>query len=359
MKLFPHKVLHEDHVKWGEWHVITADSSEVLLDHLKGWDYQQGLALQAECQINVASACEALDVAAEEINLLATIDCPATSRRFVATDAPSAAAHLHAVESDYDEWERWSGAAGHYYVGYWEEGETWAVTDSVDVVLEETSSRDEALSALRSIDASAQESWRTLTCTVDIPPESVAKRLDLALQFVVNPRASNGHRPGARVLVGPKKHTLIEGDGARFPTEPVSFKAMGWPPALWKVNFAFESPEDAFAGAVRLFVNIDHPGASALLDPQAPSGQITRAFLRQDIVRVVLSTLAHELRGVGALAASSSEDESSIMAVANSLAHDWLKLDVDEAASLIERSPADFETRIQAAGLDLGKKAFE
>lgn len=358
MKLFPHKVLHEDHVKWGEWHVITADSSEVLLDHLKGWDYQQGLALQAECQINVASACEALDVTAEEINLLATVDCPATSRRFVSTATPSTATPLHAVESDYEDWERWSGAAGHYYVGYWEEGETWAVTDSVDVVLEEASSRDEAMSALRSIDAGAQESWRTLTCTVDIPPESVAKGLDLALQFVVKPRSSNGHLLGARVLVGPRKRTLIEGDGARFPTEPVSFKSMGWPQALWKVQFAFESPEDAYAGAVRLFVNVDHPGASALLDPQAPGGQITRAFLRQDIVRVVLSTLAQELRGVGALSASTNEDESSVIAVANALAHEWLKLDVEEAVSLIERSPAEFESRIQAAGLDLGKKAF-
>ena len=358
MKLFPHRVLDDDHVQWGEWRVVTSDSSELLLDQLKGWDYQQPLDLQVTCQINVAAACEQLGVEADELFLLATVDCQSTARRFVGMAKPASTTTLRRVDSDYEDWERWLGAGGEYYVGYWHEGRTWAVTDDVDVVLDEAGSHEEALASLRRIDGGAQESWQALTCGVEVPRESVAKRLDLAVQFVIMPRGSSGHGPGARVLGGPSKRTLIEGDGARFPTEPVSFKAMNWPPALWRVKFSFDSPEDAFGGAVRLFVNVDHPGSSSLLDPQSTGGHVTRAFLRQDIVRVVLTTLAQESRGSGALIVSPGGDDSSVIAVANALAHEWLKLDVEEAIMLVERSPEEFETRLQAVALDLGKKVF-
>lgn len=360
MRLFPHQALHEDHVEWGEWRVVTTDSSEVLLDHLKGWDYQQDLQLQVECQLNVAAACQELQVEAGELVLLATVDCASTSRRFLGSISPSSTVHLRQVDSDYEGWESWIGAGGHYYLGYWAESGKWAVTDAADVVLEESGDRAEALDALLRIDSGASESWQRLSCSVTIPRESVAKSLDMSVQFVVSPRLSAGHGPGARVLIGPSKRTQLEGDGARFPTEPVSFKAMGWAPALWKVKFSFDSPEDAFSGAVRLFINVDHAGASSLLDPQAAGGSVTRAFLRQDIVRVVLSTLAKESRGSGVVVAlQDGEDvDDSVLGVANVLAQQWLKLDVDEAIHLLERSPEDFDTKLQAAALDLGKKVF-
>lgn len=359
MRLFPHKALHEDHVIWGEWRSVTTDSSEVLLDQLKGWDYQQDLHLQVECQLNVAAACQDLDVQADEIVFLATVDCRSTARRFIGSTRPTSTAKLRQVESDYEDWESWSGAGGLYYLGYWEDGGTWAVTDTADIVLKEAVSRDGALDALRRIDSEASESWQNLTCSVTIPRESVAKRLEMAVQFIVVSRASDGHGLGARLLVGPTKGTQLEGDGARFPTEPVSFKAMGWGPALWKVRLSFDSPEDAFAGAVRLFVNVDHPGASSLLDPQAPSGHVIRAFLRQDIVRVVLSALAREARvGSAVIAPQDDEDAASVVGVANTLSREWLKSDVDEAIALLERSPEDFDTNLQATALDLGKRVF-
>ncbi|APH01088.1 hypothetical protein ASJ30_05665 [Janibacter indicus] len=360
MKLFPHRALNEDHVEWGEWRVVTSDSSEVLQDHLKGWDYQQDLNLQVECQLNVTAACQQLQVDAEELVFLATVDCASTSQRFLGSVSPTSAARLRQVESDYEGWERWSGAAGEYYLGFWEEGGTWAVTDAADVVLEESPTRDNALEVLMGIDSGSSESWQTLTCQVAIPRETVAKSLDMSVQFIVTPRLSAEHAPGARVLIGPGKRTHLEGDGARFPTEPVSFNAMKWAPALWKVKFSFDSPDDSFSGAVRLFVNVDHAGASSLLDPQAPGGEVTRAFLRQDIVRVVLSTLAREARGSGSnlVPRERGDADDSVLGVANALAQQWLKLDVDEAVHLLERSPEDFDTRLQAAALDVGKKVF-
>ncbi|MGN7246802.1 hypothetical protein ACTHQ1_03615 [Janibacter anophelis] len=358
MRLFPHPSLSEEHVRWGEWRVVTADSSEVLLDHLKGWDYQQELSIQVECQLNVAAACQGLGVDAEEIVFLATVDCTATSQRFIGSVRPSWAAQLREVPSDYEGWRAWNGAAGRYYLGFWEEEGIWAVTDSADVVLEDAASEAEALEALQRIDAGAQESWQGLTATVRIPRESVANRLEMAVQFVVMPRVDRAHGPGARVLAGPKKRTMLEGDGARFPTEPVSFNSMGWQPALWRVNFDFDGPDDAFAGAVRLFVNVDHPGSSSLLDPEATGGDITRAFLRLDIVRVVLTKLAREASLLGAPVASRDEDETSVVSVADQLSRQWLKLDLDEALLLVDRSPEKFELGLQAAALDLGKKAF-
>lgn len=359
MKIFPHPSLHEGHVEWAEWRLVTTDSSEVMADHLKGWDYQQSLHLQVECQLNVAEACRELGVGTDELVYLATVDCPATSRRFFATARPTTTVHLRKVDSDYEGWESWSGARGQYYVGFWEEGGTWAVTDAVDVVLEEANSREGALAALQRIDSESSESWQLLTCNVIIPAETVAKRLDMAVQFIVRPSRSENHGSGARVLLGPNKRIELEGDGARFPTEPVSFKAMGWPDSLWRLKFAFDSVEDAYAGAVRLFVNVDHPGASTLLDPQAAGGHVTRAFLRLDIVRVVVASLARESRNVGALGQPRDEgDESSVLAVANALSREWLKLDLDEAIHLLERSPHEFEAGLQATALALGKKAF-
>ncbi|WP_338538355.1 hypothetical protein N5P18_00320 [Janibacter terrae] len=249
--------------------------------------------------------------------------------------------------------------AGEYYLGYWEAGGTWAITDAVDVVLEEATSREEALEALQRIDGASSQSWQSLTCSVTIPRESAAKRLELSVQFLVAPLTSKAHGPGARVLLGPTKSLHLEGDGARFPTEPVSFSAMGWTSALWKVKLSYDTPEDAFAGAVRLFVNVDHPGSSALLDPQSAGGQVTRAFLRQDIVRVVLSSLAREARSSGVIAVPHDEDQGeSVVGVANAMARDWLRLDIDEAIHLWERSPEEFDSQLQATALDLQKNAF-
>lgn len=359
MKLFPHPALSESHVEWGEWRIVTSDSSEVLGDQLKGWDYQQELNLQVDCQLNVADACRDLGVGPDELVCLATVDCPSTSRRFFGIVSPAGTARLRSVESDYEGWEKWSGAGGKYYVGFWDEGGTWAVTDEVDVVLEEAGSRDAALDALQRIDSGSGESRQVLTCSITVPSESVAKRLDMAVQFVVRPVKGGSHGPGARVLLGPTKRVDLEGDGARFPTEPVSFKHMGWPDSLWRLKFMFDSVEDAYGGAVRLFVNVDHPGASSLLDPQAATGQMTRAFLRLDIVRVVLTSLGREAAKVGALGLPDFEsDDGSVLAVANALSSEWLKLDLDEAIHLLQQSPGDFEARLQATALDLGKRAF-
>lgn len=359
MKVFPHPVLSEDHVVWGAWRVVTTDSSDLLVDHLKGWDYQQELHLQVECHLNVSAACHALGVSADELVLLATADCAATSRRFVGTVRTDARAQLQQTESDYEDWESWHGAAGKYYLGYWEEGGTWAVTDAVDVVLDEADSRDAALDLLRRIDSESSESWQLLTCDIRVPRESVAKRLDLSVQFIVRPSTGDsGHGMGARVLAGPSKRTHLEGDGARFPTEPVSFAAIGWPNSLWRLRFSFDSPDDAFAGAVRLFVNVDHPGAASLLDPQQGRGDLTRAFLRLGIVRTIVNTLAREnrhSRGGGMLDPC---DETSVAGVADGLAREWLKLSLEEAVHMSERSPEDFDAALQATAMDLPKKVF-
>lgn len=359
MKIFPHPVLSEDHVEWGVWRVVTTDSSDVLMDHLKGWDYQQELHLQVECHLNVSAACHALGVTADELVLIATADCASTSRRFFGTVQPDARAQLQQTESDYEEWESWHGAAGRYYLGFWDEGDTWAVTDAVDVVLDEADTRDEALERLRQIDSEASESWQLLTCDIRVPRESVAKWLDLSVQFIVRPSNEEAsHGTGARVLAGPSKRTHLEGDGARFPTEPVSFAAMGWPNSLWRLKFSFDSPEDAFAGAVRLFVNVDHPGAASLLDPQQGSGDLTRAFLRLSIVRTILNTLAREVRHGGVAGALDPADEASVSGVADALAREWLKLSLDEAVHMSERSPEDFDAMLQATAMDLPKKVF-
>lgn len=359
MKLFPHPVLSADHVEWGAWRVVTTDSSDVLSDHLQGWDYQQEIHLQVDCHLNVSAACGALGVTAKELVLLATVDCPTTSRRFSGVTRPDDHTSIHRVESDYEEWESWEGAAGRYYVGYWDEGGCWAVTDEADVVLDEAVSRDEALRMLRQIDSDSSESWQLLTCDVTVPKESVARQLELAVQFLVMPtRESGSHPAGARVLVGPSKRTHIEGDGSRFPTEPVSFRAMGWPNSLWRMQFGFESPNDSFAGAARLFINVDHPGAPALLDPQQASGNITRAFLRLGIVRTVLTSVARESRNSGGIHVDDTSDDATVAAVADSMAKEWLKLDLDEAILRYERSPEDFETALQASALTLPKQVF-
>lgn len=359
MRAYPHAVLNDEQVEWGAWRVVTADSSDVVPDHVKGWDYQQELRLQVDCHLNVSAACHSLGVTADELVLLATADCASTSRRFSGATRPDARAQLHETESDYEEWESWHGAAGRYYLGFWEEGGTWAVTDAADVVLDEADSRSGALESLRRIDADAPESWQRLTCDVRIPRESVANRLELSAQFIIRPSTSGGdHGVGARVLVGPARRIHLEGDGARFPTEPVSFAAMRWPKSLWRLGFSFDTPNDAYAGAVRLFVNVDHPGAAALLDPQLPGGDLARAFLRLDIVRTILTTLMRELRLTGGLGSLDITDESSVAGVADSLSREWLKCTLEEALLMAERSPDDFDATLQARALDLPKRVF-
>jgi hypothetical protein len=129
----------------------------------------------------------------------------------------------------------------------------------------------------------------------------------------------------------------LEGDASRFPTEPVSFRELGFDQAPWTVMTIYDDLSESFMGGVRLLINMDHPIGRLALDPKtAPK---VEKLLRADVLRLLVAKAAGQVEEANEYAF----EEGTVGQVLDAMCQGILKSGLRTAASIYREDPARFE----------------
>ncbi|GAA1979965.1 hypothetical protein GCM10009817_20800 [Terrabacter lapilli] len=286
-RVFPHRRLAEESLSWGNWLVSRhGGAPERVEDRVDSWDYATPISFGLTVDV---VDCDALEASA---------GCPATDLDVVVlVDCPSSGARYHKSAS------------------------------------------------LQDLDGSPP-------LMVDVPVGVLASQVRLSAHVVLRrplePDGLRAARPSSRLAESPTKGVVLEGDGHRFPTEAVSFKDLRLEPAAWTLRVEYASLDDSFVGSVRLLVNTDHPAAAALLDVGESGSKPLHSFLRLDVVRQLVMTVALD-HGVDLRErAPDEEGDGSLRAGLEALCATFLSMDLASAVQLARDDPGRFERRAQA-----------
>ncbi len=149
---------------------------------------------------------------------------------------------------------------------------------------------------------------------------------------------------GSLLWEGATQRVQLEGQGGRFPTESVSFKAMGYAAAEhvtapWRLNFSFGSEDDSFLGAARLFINTDHPASEILGNASDPRFGMLTSMLEADIVGWCVAELAQRED----LVIDDDAAPTTVIGAVEAMTDSWLNMTLDDALERYRQSPADFD----------------
>lgn len=132
---------------------------------------------------------------------------------------------------------------------------------------------------------------------LEIPAGSVAEELEVRYEVVLDGPDSEAtadraaHLKGSRLYASDRPYRFrLEGDGSLFPVEAVSFRGGEFPArSAWLIKFQGDDLSAPFMGAVRLFVNRDHPVSKQLIDTgKGPA----KSVLMRDVLLQMLVTVA-------------------------------------------------------------------
>lgn len=198
---------------------------------------------------------------------------------------------------------------------------------------------------------------------MEIGPHTVAEEIEvrygLVLEHDYRPAPSMApYKRGSRVYTGILSYRfLLEGDAAGFPTEAFEFGPAGYPSgAPWHLRFRVDSLEDPFMGAVRLFINTEHPASGQLLSG-APG--IHRSVLFHSVLEQLLTEVADHESNEGVddwdEQVSASHADGSVGAVLNDLAITYLGMVLPAAMKALRADRDRSLTKLrEASGLLLG-----
>ncbi|OLT39248.1 hypothetical protein BJF86_09555 [Serinicoccus sp. CNJ-927] len=239
IQILPHRTAAPSSVDWGRWWVQVGELSRKPADELvTNWDYSTPITFQLQPAIDEAHFLTSTGLPALRVcDVVVTAECLSTGRRFL-----------------------------------------------------------------------AQQNLATLAGTseklvqVSPPPSELAGDLKLRAHIVlVENMLSSGDRVatrfGARLATLSPTTVSLEGSGARFPTEAVSFASLGLEAALWTLRVDASEPDEPFTSVVRLFINTDHPASSALIDRHEISGPLLVSALETDVIRQIFEE-AHSMKDI-------------------------------------------------------------
>lgn len=151
-------------------------------------------------------------------------------------------------------------------------------------------------------------------------------------------------RAGSRLLISEPRRVVLEGEAARFPSEAVSFEALGWDEALWKMQTEIGSLDDQFNGTVRLYLNSDFREAKTLAEGEEPT--ILSKFLEVDVARSIFRSIARI--DPPELLTDDELELGTVGQVADSLARGLLHSDLSSCIEMIRTDPQGFEVLLQS-----------
>jgi hypothetical protein len=278
LRILPHDTASEESFGWHGWWMEDDRGRSSLPSTLKGWDYASGMYVGISVDVDERAVQLSTGLASiDNVEILILADCPATQRRLVGRTAL---------------WGRERGTV-------------------IDIA-------------------------------VHLPPGEVAEFVNLSAHVVVaRTTAQPGYRVpylhGARIQASERFTLYLEGDASRFPTEPVSFRELGYEQAPWTVLTSYEDLSESFMGGVRLLINMDHPiGQLALAPATAPKME---KLLRADVLRILVAKASGQVEE----ADESAFDEGNVGHVLDAMCQGILNCGLRAAASIYRDDPARFE----------------
>lgn len=287
VRVQPHLTASASAVEWAGWYLVGGDERLPLGPLLHGWDYDREIRIGTGPRISIVELLESTGLQdPADVHVAITIDCAATSRRFV----------KRVPLLDY--------------------------ASSVDPFLE-----------------------------LEVPAGSVALELRMACHVVLGgSRTPNGlaaSAKGSRLAESPVTKLVLEGEASRFPTEAVSFADMRWESAAWSVRIEADDMNESFAGAVRLFLNSDHPVGAALAAMEPRTYAALGGVLRIDIVRSTLLVAIEHVSTRGS--AASGFDDDTFGAAAEQMSNDYFNMGLESVGELHRTDLARFERVLQSS----------
>ena len=228
----------------------------------------------------------------------------------------------------------------------------------VDAVREATGlGHDDSLGFVGVVDCQAAGRRFCTTCEcetglnrvrIEVPAGVAADEVGLSVHLVLL-RAKGpmipgiAHRPGSRLAEGARQRLILEGTGARFPTDAAAFGALGLPESMWSLSTTAESLGALLNGSTRLWINTDISKSAVLL--VADSDSRLQRFLQIDIARHLLqvaSSLSPELQDL-----ETEWEDGSLGSVVENLAVNTLHSDLPSMIQMLRDEPQTVEALLQ------------
>lgn len=190
-----------------------------------------------------------------------------------------------------------------------------------------------------------------LEVAVHLPPGICSSRIIASTHIVlggVNEHVTDvtvANRVGARLASSGGSSFNLDPLAPLFPTEAMAFDGVLPVGVPWLLNVAYEDLNDAFYGAVRLFINTSHPGGKAVLEGSESSSLLTAA-LKTDIVRSLFQQVAAK---EGTLPPRQEFINDSIGRVLQNLSSNYFNSTADRVIKVLQTDPVEFDARLQSS----------
>lgn len=188
--------------------------------------------------------------------------------------------------------------------------------------------------------------------SVHLPRGSCAAQIKASLHLVLGAEQDNTQdrtvatRVGSRLAVSESEKFILDPQTPLFPTEALSFAGLLPVGVPWFTSVIYDDLDDAFYGAVRLYVNTAHPGAAIVLTSDDPMAPLVNTALKVDVVRSLFSQVSS--REAGNIDVRRYRPES-LGSVLESMSGSYLRSSFRDAMQMIRNDPAEFESRLQSA----------
>lgn len=188
-----------------------------------------------------------------------------------------------------------------------------------------------------------------VSLSLRIPAGTVAEELEIRYEIVldgpdsITPSNRAAHLKGSRLYLSERSYRFrLEGDGSLFPVEAVSFRGGEFPKgSAWLVKFQGDDLNAPFLGAVRLFVNRDHPVSKELID--TGTGPAKSVLMRDVLLQMLVTVSSHQ-----------SDDEvledfphASTGAVLDELCANYLDSTLRNALDMMRETPYKVFSQLQ------------
>jgi len=282
VRVLPHRVIDEDAVTWGPWRIRDGSTTAVDPELLPAWDYKVELEFESSVALDLTRTLTSAGVDGSSLALVIVADCPAANVRLAASTA---------------------------------------------------------------IDPLSGSAVARLTVPAGVLAESVRLTKNVVLANGLEDGAAGvARRAGSVLATSERSIVALEGNGGRFPTEAVDFRAVGRPESPWTIVTTFDSIDESFVGSVRLLVNSEHPVGQLTLAADQPAG--LDAVMKADIVRRLLLDLS--AREVDLSVECPEESVGDVIAGMCDL---YLGMSIETAIKTLRADPAQFEDLL-ASSLD-------